>query len=739
MSDGIQVDLNYAATELAKALKTAQGHPDQATRERAAKKGDSWMQVLTGMASGLLQVGTRKPSIQPVWVTLEVLRGGFATGNPLAGGPSTEVEQAMAAERNLVPERAKLNEYFLSPAGLIELNTWLANGHYRIDLPEEAALLSVAWLAQAGDLEGAAQIVKEIAPYFKELRFYPRPCADPQSFEGLQLQSPEEVSHSLSQLQNRPQFLVMREVIGSWLPFQDRLITLALETVTGELPSLKNQQLVGGWPLQHFPEGWKDRANRLLSEFANQAKKSELWKPKGDFLNLVSLLQLACSKPSEMTGRQVGKLRRILADYIHKRGVPGSHHHATLRKRQQDIANLPGRADWVPLLQQRLSEVARLEAKGQEAVQQHLVAPSPEGRVIPLGLANKLLRCWKASPEALVTAGVIRSGETLAKLLPQISSQVPGSQFSNQAARQLFEATYVAFRKRRSLLLLRLESQVKFQELPWMAALLKHADQDSQQLARQTLERCLGLYFQLWPQVILPNKFVKELVALAKLAQLDLPLLEQLAADIFMGAFSEKFLRSAQQTGHLLQNSLYERYYNLDFQKVIELNDLQKTYGTLSSPGFLALCEDLAGTQSRKSLVGNGKIIEQAQILTSHNLGLLWNEFQLGQSLSAKDLACHCFGWICRAQSLGYSDWRSNLKARSRCANAWRQMVFYLSTLTDAEVEEFLQGTKTRLRHPKLAGTVERWSDDLQRCFRSESRITGPLLGWVTKSELGKS
>jgi hypothetical protein len=738
MDDGIQASPHYAAAELARALKTAQSHPDQATRDRAAKKGDSWMQVLTGMATGLLQVGSRKPSSQPVWVTLEVLRGGFATGNPLAGGPSTDVEHAMGAERNLVPERVKLNEYFLSSAGLAELQTWLANGHYRIDLPEEAALLSVAWLAQAGDLEGAAQIVKEIAPYFKELRFYPRPSIDPQSFEGLQLQSPEQVSQSLSELRNRPQFLLMREIISTWRPIQDRLISLALETVTGELPSIETQKLVGGWPLQHFPEGWQGRANTLLSEFENLSRQA-LWKPTGDLQSLVHLLGLACTKPSKMTGREVGKLRRILADYIRKRGIPDTQHHAAIRKQQQEIANLPGRADWVPLLQQRLKDVVGLEAKGEQAVQQHLLAPTPGGQPIPLGLASKLLRCWKASPEALVTAGVVRSGETLAKLLPQISSQVPGSQFSNQAARQLFEATYVAFRKRRSLLLLRLESQVKFHELPWMAALLKHADQDSQQFARQTLQRFLRIYFQRWPQVILPNKFVKELVALSKLAQLDLPLLEQLAADIFMGAFSEKFLRAAQDTARLLGDSLYERYYNLDFQKVIELNDLQKTYGTLSSPGFLTLCESLAGTQSRKSLVGNGKIIEQAQILTSHNLGLLWNEFQLGQCLSAKDLASHCFGWICRTQTLGYSDWRSNLKARSRCANAWRQMVFYLSTLSETEVEVFFQAAKSRLRHPKLAATVGVWLDDLIRCFRSQSRKSGPLLGWVTKSELGKS
>jgi hypothetical protein len=739
MDDGIQANPHYAAAALAKALKTAQIHPDQATRERAAKKGDSWMQVLTGMASGLLQVGSRRPSSLPVWVTLEVLRGGFATGNPLAGGPSTQVEQAMAAERNLVPERTKLNEYFLSPAGLDELQTWLSTGHYQTDLPEEAALLSVAWLAQAGDLEGAAQIVKEIAPYFSKLRFYPRPSIHPQSLDRLQLQSPEQVSRSLSQLQNRRQFLLMREVISTWLPFQDRLISLALETVTGELPSVENHQLLGGWPLQQFPEGWQGRANALLSEFENQARKSALWKPKGDFLSLVDLLRLACSKPSEMSGREVGKLRRILANYIRKRGLPGSNDHAALRKQQQDVANLPGRADWVPLLQQRLIEVASLEAKGEQAVQQHLLAPTPEGRAIPPGLASKLLRCWKASPEALAAAGVIRSGETLAKLLPQVSSQVPGSQFSNQAARQLFEATYVAFRKRRSLLLLRLESQVKFNELPWMSALLKHADRESQQFARQTLERFLSLYFQCWPQVILPNKFVKELFALSKLAQLELPLLEQLAADIFMGAFSEKFLRSAQDTARLLGNSLYQRYYNLDLQNVLDLNDLQKTYGTLSSPGFLALCESLAGTKAGKSLVGNGKIIEQAQILTSHNLAVLWNEFQLGQCLSAKDLASYCFGWVCRAQTLSYSDWRSNLKARSRCANAWRQMVFYLSTLSEPEVQDFFVWAKTRLRNPKLDSSVGVWLEDLHRSFNGEARISRPLLGWVTKADLNKN
>lgn len=52
---------------------------------------------------------------------------------------------------------------------------------------------------------------------------------------------------------------------------------------------------------------------------------------------------------------------------------------------------------------------------------------------------------------------------------------------------------------------------------------------------------------------------------LAKTANLDLPLVDEVAADIFMGEFSNKLLAAAKIASSILKGTIYERYYSIDF------------------------------------------------------------------------------------------------------------------------------------------------------------------------------
>jgi hypothetical protein len=132
------------------------------------------------------------------------------------------------------------------------------------------------------------------------------------------------------------------------------------------------------------------------------------------------------------------------------------------------------------------------------------------------------------------------------------------------------QAIYAAFRRRRSLLLLNLEHQVRIDELPWVAALEEFRKDDipGSELARQTLQEVSLLALSAFPHAILPNKLLQELNALAKTAGLDLPLVEELAADIFMGRFSPKYAVAAQGAAALLDNTLYATYYGIDYGEV---------------------------------------------------------------------------------------------------------------------------------------------------------------------------
>jgi hypothetical protein len=76
----------------------------------------------------------------------------------------------------------------------------------------------------------------------------------------------------------------------------------------------------------------------------------------------------------------------------------------------------------------------------------------------------------------------------------------------------------------------------------------------------------------------------------------------------------------------------------------------------------------------------NGAIIEQEQILTTHNLAVLVDGLGLRDALEPRlpELARRCFTWICWRQQLKSADWRSRLHMVKNTAYAWRQMVFFL-------------------------------------------------------------
>lgn len=183
---------------------------------------------------------------------------------------------------------------------------------------------------------------------------------------------------------------------------------------------------------------------------------------------------------------------------------------------------------------------------------------------------------------------------------------------------------------------------------------------------------------------------------------MKVPLVDELAADIFMGTLSETYLRSAQVAATVLRGTLYDRYYDLPIDRVLALQDVQKTrYGTPESPGFAALCIERSRVESgdRWSVSRNGAIIEQEQILTTHNLAQLFTSLQLadGSGLVLADLALRCFEWICRRQQIKMIEWRAQMQNVKNCAYAWRQMVFYLSIADAEEVPRFLDRARAHL------------------------------------------
>src|SRR4051812_43229825 len=99
----------YPLGQLLKALSGA--------GERATERVKQWQQVIAGLLDGTLRVGSRVPvGDAPPWVTLEVVHGGFATGNLGAGGslkPHEREKLASLARPATATERTALNLHFL--------------------------------------------------------------------------------------------------------------------------------------------------------------------------------------------------------------------------------------------------------------------------------------------------------------------------------------------------------------------------------------------------------------------------------------------------------------------------------------------------------------------------------------------------------------------------------------------------------------------------------------------------
>lgn len=177
----LRAEVGYPTTQLQRALETAARADDSATRERAGAKALLWEQVIAGITSGTLAVGSRTPVADtPSWVTLDVAHGGFATGNYKAGGELEAWEEGVLADLptdfgiDLGP-RHRLNTWYLSDEGLTQLTQLLADRTYTVDIPEAGALLVVAWLTSNRFESAALDLVAELYPFIDQLRFYPVP------------------------------------------------------------------------------------------------------------------------------------------------------------------------------------------------------------------------------------------------------------------------------------------------------------------------------------------------------------------------------------------------------------------------------------------------------------------------------------------------------------------------------------------------------------------------------------
>lgn len=683
------ISAGYIGAQLGKALSALRSAvtPDQ--QARAQQRVKRWCSVLDGRSIGVLEHGSRTPlKGVPAWATPEVVTGGFATGNLLAGGALQAWELDLAREV-LEPtegdERLRLNRWCFEEAGFTWLLARLRNGDYRISVPEEGALLTVAWLLEQGRQQDVADLLEVIAPWFSQLRFYPEPLAAPAPAAGRSDLFVASSGQVADQLQRHPvphDVAVQREVLNDWAPLYARTVLLFRQT------------WLEGWPCRVYPAGWLPAATVVVEEFHALQRSSASQRPASRHrdVELMEYLRTCVSSPEALNGRQVGRIRRIVLDHVAAQGEPDSPAYTARMAHARLSVAAPTHAMLAGIAADRLRRLpadtgvedpVALAARVSSSEATSAIAA---GTWLPMSVRRLINRCRRGSLQQLIAAGLVPSLESMAALLPQLNQQIAGSRFADPAQGRLFAVCQRAFGDRRSLLLLNLQSQVRLREIPWIR-LLDAQGENASGVSDDVLKDVVCTALRCYPHTPLPNPMLRRLQELAG-SNSRLPLVEELAADIFMGRFSDGFNSAARHAVGYTHDGLYGVYFGIDDEVVQALGSSSPSGQSTTNEALATLCRARAGMKpGRLNVAENGCVIEQAQILTTHNLAALFDTFQLDRHLAdaLPRMVDTCFRAVVTDLQRVPADWHSWMLAVKRSAYAWRQMIFFMSRMAPDE------------------------------------------------------
>jgi hypothetical protein len=747
----------YAYGQFRKALQTASTHGDEEVRDRAGARAEKWAAALDGIQDGKITIGSRVPVKDlPAWVTLEVLWGGYSNGKALAE-TALEPDEIELAERLGLPDgpdrRARIFAYYLSDAGLAELYALLDSGLYAIKVPEDAALLTVAWLLRAGDEGGALAVLDAIQPFSRRFRFAPRHDATVIPPGHTFRMSVREAREALQARRVPPVIESMLETLRVWNPYADRLLALWFPCVTEGKVQLGDA-------------AWKQSAAGLASEFVSLKKKyprSGKVVQKGSNIQwLVSAASAASSADAALSPVMAGRVRTAVAAMVKKRGAPGSDQLKDVRSRQTTIANQQSSTQLAAIAVERLTEPhQRMGLTNPSEYAGPVTAAESMAHDIPANtpMPDFVERILKRTRVAAVDDLDVPSAESYATLVPVYVSGLVAEQYPETLG-HVMALNYEAFSTRRSLLLLNLEHQVRLDELPWVAAAESHASHKGGDATTLTALGHIGeVALERWPGTILPNKLISQMNNLARLRHLDLrrvPLVEELAADIFMGTFSSKFAMAAKIAADLA-GPIYISYYGIDTKAVEELytpgagttaegaipeetaqevqdaevTDGEKQDKPVEDHDFAHMCFDRANEKPGWGRTAqHGKVIEQSQVLTTHNLAVI---VSLGASLPWASLAKRAWAECVHLLRLACREPRP-LGTVKNAAYAWRQAVFFTSLAGD-DVPSILEAMdKDRAAVPALGLVVDGLKDIVAGgTFDKEGKSAHGrrLLGWT--------
>jgi hypothetical protein len=162
-----------------------------------------------------------------------------------------------------------------------------------------------------------------------------------------------------------------------------------------------------------------------------------------------------------------------------------------------------------------------------------------------------------------------------------------------------------------------------------------------------------------------------------------------MAADIFTGAFTLKWRHAAAAASRVMGGTLYGNYYDLPPESAWTARPRTALqHGKEVAADFAELCNQRAaeaGTGGSRA-ARNGAVLEQSQILTTHNLAVLIDGLDLDDQLreQAPELARQALRWTVRRLTQPASGHAALIQVKN-AAYAWRQALFLLSYCDPAQ------------------------------------------------------
>ncbi|WIB75840.1 hypothetical protein DEJ28_09025 [Curtobacterium sp. MCPF17_002] len=658
------------------------------------------LQAIAAIDGGGVTVGEPVPTKgMPAWVTPEVVHGGFATGMAAASGPLDDDEVALAAERNVIPTRARLFAWALSDAGLTWLGKLLDSKAYRLDLPEHGVLLTVAYLLRTDRSDAAATLIDEVWPWADRLRYLPVPLDEPEP-AGVHVTTMRDALRRLEEKKLSPQVEAQRKSNTIWAPFTDTLVELWWET-------RDDAGTIG----RVFTDDWFPRARALVDVYPVLAEEHTLTKKHARPGSTIQILLDATRNTIVGNRNHVSRAREVVNDVVAKRGAPDSERLRILRRAQQEDAARPSHAALAKDTADALKPYADTYTDNPERLLTGLPGEHLEyvRRVVE--------QATHAPLPVLLRRGYVTSAEGLADLAPQLAADTIADRFDDDTAGALAGRVFQAFRNRRSVLLLNYQKQVDVSALPWFTALEGCGTRTGRAPSAEQAAHLTELALQHFPGTVLPNSFLRVLAELYKQADLPIPVTYELAADIFMGGFSAAFVEAGRIAGEYVETGLYGRYYSL--------GETPKTQDQFNDEAHRRA--GVTAFTRWGSVAVAGSIIEQGQVLTTHNLAAV---VHAGSTIDWEAAAIAAWRRTVLPELYAAQQPRS-LRHRKNAAYAWRQILFYLTIAGPDAVPGFLidahraaDGHRAGQEGQELLGGLEHAHDG--------RTVAKPFYGWVT-------